>query len=198
MYLDKTNLEHYLQCGRIPVEAKIINKVLDLQRLLQLRIPNQVELNKSPGLSPSILIELACRVLGIQFSRENIFQALGLSVSGVGASKKSSLSVNDYRRLLTMVRSTLGLTWSTSNTLSVLAMHYESAELLPKSQTILKTYKQRYCDILPEAQKRCINLEEAVYQCAAFWNAACELKVQILCSSYEYISYGVFCIDQGG
>lgn len=188
MYLDKTNIEHYLQCARIPVEAKIINKVLDLQRLLHLRIPNQMELNKSPGLSPSILIELACRVLEIQFSRENIFQALGLSVSGVGSSKKSSLSINDYRRLLTMVRSTLGLTWSTSNTMSVLAMHYESAELLPKSQEILKTYKERYCDLLPEAQKRCINLEEAIYQCAAFWNAACDLKVSFAICMFPFSS----------
>jgi len=83
MLIDKTNVIQYLDTARIPKDQNLIDKILDLQRLLKLRLPFETALNKSPGLCPCILIELACRVMVTSFSRENLFTSLGLQVSGM-------------------------------------------------------------------------------------------------------------------
>ena len=78
-----------------------------------------------------------------------------------------------------MCKSTLGLSWNAPNTIQMLAMHFECPDLLPKAQHILEQYRTKYYTQLPILQQQCIHLEDAIYQGAAFWNAACELKVSI-------------------
>jgi len=137
-------------CNPNDVIVKTITRHYHLQRLLKLRLPFETALNKSPGLCPCILIELACRVMVTSFSRENLFTSLGLQVSGLSNNNpngqaiakkgKAALTINDYRRLLAMCKSTLGLSWNVPNTIQMLAMHFLERCLWVKSEYFLVCY----------------------------------------------------------
>ena len=159
--MDRSYLSEVLGKAGIQPLPKIIDKVLEFQRLLSIKI--------APGPFSRrccALIELSCRVCDIPCSREAVCNSVGYKVH-----------LNDYMKELGLLKSTLRLNFDQTCTWEKLLVLF-GENLVNSAKHIFKDFVQAYHENNSSRNSFPIDFESPSYICACLIIAAEEEKVR--------------------
>ena len=145
----------------------IAPKVSELLRLMNIKFPVG-SLRKAELCRQVFAIEISCRLGGIVFDKAAIVS-------------RSNIGEKDYQMWLNIIKTTLGVSWTTVSPLELLAVRFGDC-LRPLALALISQYNTRYVDQLDKSIQNNICLESAVYYAAAFVLAA-KLRKVFVCST---------------
>jgi hypothetical protein len=163
--MDDKLLHEKLSSLSLVPSREICDKVKGIYRKLLAKLPMGA-LGKAEASRPIIAIEIACRLLNVTVSREKLVQTCIVGQS-------------EYVRLLNTCKIAIGVTWSGSNVEQILSLQF-STELVQESCKILDLYHSVYVSKLPAEARRYVNIDSALYKCAAFCVAAGAAQNQVV------------------
>lgn len=153
--------QYFQHLSIIPTKL-LMDKVKELNRLLNNKIPTGSLGKTGEKCRKFIIIEIACKILNIPITKDKIL-------------KLSCCNLTEYQKHFTVCKIALNLRFE-SNISSILSIQYNE-DLVLNSKRILHLYDQNYIKTLPENTQSYINLDLSIYQCAAFYIAAQLKKV---------------------
>jgi hypothetical protein len=149
---NRTYLSDILHSSGVNADDKLLDKVMDFQRVLQVRFQER----RCPPYHTAVVIELACREMKLPCCRAKVLTKLGLKTPS-----------SAYRQELVLCEGALGLKRSSNTLIAALSINY-GIDYMQAVQNEADIVVQQYINALPLQQRGLVDRTDPIFIGALF------------------------------